>query len=119
MQNPQALPLPVLQMQAASAIATAIARLPRRAPKAQPKASRKPSVKAVVVPTTYAPGPNKFAYANKKTWTAYMVKVSLKASTPAAATKLHKAQARRAGYNPAKPLDFKWLVLKGFIAPVA
>ena len=45
-----------------------------------------------------------------------MVAVTLKATTPAAAVKLHKAKARRAGYNPAKPLDFKWMLAKGFIA---
>lgn len=82
-----------------------------------PVAPRAPKAKAVaklVVPTAYAPGP-KGNPCRKGTWGNYMVAVTLKASTPAAATKLHATKARRAGYNPAKPLDFKWMLAKGII----
>ena len=78
------------------------------------KATKKPSVKAIAVPASYVAGPNPTP-CRKGTWGSYMAAVTLRASNPAAATKLHKAKARRAGYNPNKPLDFKWLVLKGCI----
>lgn len=82
-----------------------------------PVAPRTPKPKAVAkvaLPTAYAPGP-KGNPCRKGTWGNYMVAVTLKASSPAAATKLHAAKARRAGYNPAKPLDFKWMLAKGII----
>lgn len=78
-----------------------------------PKASKAKATK-VALPAAYAPGPKAYPKA-KKTWGGYMIAVTLKASNPAAATKLHKARAARAGYNPAKPLDFKWMLAQGYI----
>lgn len=79
---------------------------------------KQPRAKAVApkvaLPAAYAPGP-KGNPCRKGTWGAYMVGVTLKATSPAAATKLHKAKAARAGYPAAKALDFKWMLAKGII----
>lgn len=80
----------------------------------QPRAS-KPAPKPAPI-TAYVAGPTPLAKVRPGTWGRYMVSVTLKASDPASATKLHKARAARAGYKPTKPLDFKWMLAKGFIA---
>jgi hypothetical protein len=82
-----------------------------------PKASRAKAAKRVATPvvTAYVPGPTVYPK-DKKTWTGYMIQVTLKASSPADAVKLHKAKAARAGYPASKPLDFKWMLAKGYIA---
>jgi hypothetical protein len=83
-----------------------------------PKATKAAKRVATPVVTAYVPGPTVYPK-DKKTWTGYMIQVTLKASSPADAVKLHKAKAMRAGYPASKPLDFKWMLAKGYIAAKA
>lgn len=95
---------------------TALVTLPVVAPKARPKGKApKAAWRALAVPASYVAGPKAYPK-HKRTWAGYMVAVTLKASNPADATKLHKARAARAGYPAKRPLDFRWMLGQGYIA---
>jgi hypothetical protein len=85
------------------------------APKATPKAAKTkpaPTPKAVA-DRAYAPGKTIYVAKAAGTWTEYMVNTALAHKSTAAAQAAHKSSGRP---DAAKPLDFKWMADKGYIA---
>lgn len=86
--------------------ASAIAKVAAPKAKAEPKAATPKADRA------YKPGPTAFS-GKAGTWTEYMVQTALAHKTTQAATAAHKASGRD---DAGKPLDFKWMDAKGYIA---
>lgn len=86
---------------------------PAKAAKAKtPTAPKTP--RAPAADRKYSKGANTYG-GLATTWTHYMIQVTLRNKSTDAAKADHAKSAAKAGFPPAKPLDFKWMDMKGFI----
>jgi hypothetical protein len=85
-----------------------------KAAREKKSSSTTPRTPRVTVNQKIKPGTSTYPE-GKSTWTGYMIKITCANKDTDSATDAHKKGAGAAGYPATKPLDFKWMVAKGYI----